>query len=117
MLKKMFATAFLFFTMTLVAMAQDINGKWTGKVMDQFDVAYNFKADGEKLTGSTTGPDGNEVVIKDGKIKGSDVEFTINIMENDTKITGKLEGETLKLKFNIMSNDVELVLKKEAVKN
>jgi hypothetical protein len=113
MLKKTFATAFLFFAMTVASFAQDINGKWTGKVMDQFDVAYIFKADGEKLTGSTTGPDGNEIIIKDGKIKGGDVEFTINIMENDTKITGKFEGETLKLKFSIMGNDVELVLKKE----
>jgi hypothetical protein len=112
MLKKTFATAFLFFSITMISFAQDINGKWTGKVMDQFDVAYNFKADGEKLTGSTTGPDGNEVVIKEGTIKGNDVAFTINIMDNDTKINGKLDGEVLTLKFSIMGNDVELVLKK-----
>lgn len=113
MLKKTFATAFVFFAITIASFAQDVNGKWTGKVMDQFDVAYNFKADGEKLTGTTTGPDGNEIALKDGKIKGNDLEFTINIMENDVKIAGKLEGEVIKLKFKIMDNDVELVLKKE----
>ena len=113
MLKKTFATALFFFAVTIASFAQDVNGKWVGKVMDQFDVAYNFKADGEKLTGTTSGPDGTEIALKDGKIKGNDIEFTINIMENDVKIAGKLEGEVIKLKFKLMENDVELVLKKE----
>lgn len=117
MLKKVFDTVALFFTMTIVSFAQDINGKWTGKIMDQYDIAYVFKAEGEVLTGTTSDPQGNEVKIKDGKVKGTDIEFVIYIMEQDNKVTGKLEGETLKLKMNIMGNDVEMVLKKEVAKN
>ena len=46
MLKKTIATVILFFAITMASQAQDINGKWTGKVMDQFEIAYDFKAEG-----------------------------------------------------------------------
>ena len=38
--------------------AQDITGHWTGRVMDQYKVAYDFKANGDSLTGKDTHPDG-----------------------------------------------------------
>lgn len=114
MLRKTIATALLFFVVTLASQAADINGKWVGKVMDQFDVAYTFKAEGEVLTGSTVGPDGNEIILKDGKISGNNIEFTLNIMDQNVKMLGTIEGDVLKLKFNMMGNDVEMVLKKES---
>ncbi|MCA0363399.1 MAG: hypothetical protein LCH67_05100 [Bacteroidetes bacterium] len=113
MFKKILSTAIIVFSLSLASFAQDINGKWNGKVMDQFEVSYTFKAEGEKLTGSTVGPEGNEIILKDGKIKGNDIEFVLNIMDQDIKMVGKLESDTLKLKFNMMGNDAELVLKKE----
>ncbi|MFN8431057.1 MAG: hypothetical protein U0V04_13855 [Spirosomataceae bacterium] len=116
MFKKILSTAIIVFALSLASFAQDINGKWNGKVMDQFEVSYTFKAEGEKLTGSTVGPEGNEIILKDGKIKGNDIEFVLNIMDQDIKMVGKLEGDTLKLKFNMMGNDAEMVLKKETPK-
>jgi hypothetical protein len=113
MLKKAIVSAFLFVATIGLTQAQDINGKWVGKVMDQFEISYTFKAEGEVLTGATKGPDGNEIIIKDGKINGNNLEFTINIMDQNTKVTGKLEGETLKLLMNAMGNDIEIILKKE----
>jgi len=38
---------------------------------------FNFKADGAMLTGSTLGFDGAEVPIKDGKIDGNNISFTV----------------------------------------
>ena len=56
------------------AMAADVDGKWAGTVSTpggDFPVAFEFKADGTKLTGTTMSPDGSAVNIKDGKIDGN----------------------------------------------
>jgi hypothetical protein len=40
-----------------------------------FPVAYEFNADGTTLTGSTMGPDGSPIPIKNGKIDGNKITF------------------------------------------
>lgn len=97
MIKKTITTAFMVMAFVAFCFAQDITGKWSGRIMDQFDVTYNFKVDGEKLTGTTSGPDGTPVPIQDGVIKGTDLSFTIHIMDNDVKITGKVKGDVITL--------------------
>jgi len=94
--------------------AQDITGKWAGKVMDQFDVTYNFKVDGEKLTGTTSGPDGNPITLQNGVIKGGDLSFSMAMMGNDIKVTGKVKDDTITLSMPGMNGDgvMSFVLKK-----
>ncbi len=51
--------------------AADVDGKWTGSMSSpngDVPVNFTFKADSTKLTGSTTGPDGSETKIADGKM-------------------------------------------------
>ena len=63
---KSFTLALAFLLLTATAYAADVDGKWSGTVqgpMGDFPVAFTFKADGAKLTGSTTGFDGAEVPI------------------------------------------------------
>ena len=117
MIKKTLATAFMVMAMTVISFAGDITGNWTGKVMDQFEVGYTFKVDGEKLSGSSKGPDGSETPFKDGTIKGDDLEFTIDIMGSATKTKGKIKydptdknKDTVTLTFAVMGNDITLVL-------
>lgn len=110
---KSILTVVLFLGLAAVSFGQDINGTWKGTIMDQFEVAYTFKADGEKLTGSTTGPDGNVIEFKDGKINGNAIEFILPIMDQEIKMVGELKGDVINIKFNMMGNDVELLLKKE----
>jgi len=97
MLKKTITTAMMVIAFVTFCFAQDITGKWSGRIMDQFDVTYDFKVDGEKLTGNTTGPDGSVVPLQDGVIKGDDLSFTIHIMDNDMKVTGKVKGTVITL--------------------
>lgn len=62
------------------AFAADVDGKWTGSMstpMGDIPVAFTFKADGPMLTGSTTGPDGMEIAIKDGKVDGANISFNV----------------------------------------
>lgn len=115
MSKKTLLSALFSIAVIAICFAADgLSGHWTGKIMDQYDVAYDFKADGEKFTGSTKGPDGNVIEIKDGVIKGDDVSFSIPIMDNVTPIKGKLKGDVLTLSFSINGNDITFDLKKSA---
>ena len=86
------------------AQAADVSGKWSGDVPgrggDTTPATFTFKADGEKLTGSMSGPQG-ELPLQDGKVSGSQVSFTTTIDAggNSIKILykGTLSGDQLKM--------------------
>ena len=87
-----------------VAQAADVTGKWTAQVPGRGgqtrEQTFNLKCDGEKLTGTVSGQQG-DTEISDGKVKGDDVSFNVkmNFQGNDVKMvySGKLVGEELKL--------------------
>ena|SRR5690349_16760463 len=62
-----------------VALAADISGKWSGDMPgrggDMTPTTFTFKTDGEKLTGSMTGPQG-DIPLQEGKVTGNQVSFT-----------------------------------------
>jgi hypothetical protein len=67
--------------LTLPAIGQ-VTGTWAGKMatgQGDADVSYTFMEDGDKLTGSSTGPDGNVVEISDGMIDGEDISFNLTV--------------------------------------
>jgi hypothetical protein len=80
-----------------------IDGKWTGTIDGgggPTQLVYNFKADGATLTGFTTGPDGMEVKLSDGKIDGNNISFNLTLGFGGQSITmaakGVLFGSDLK---------------------
>ena len=117
MIKKTLATVVMVMAFAAFSFAGDITGNWKGTVMEQFEIGYTFKVDGEKLSGSSKGPDGTDTPFKDGTIKGDDLEFTIEIMGAATKVKGKVKSDatdktkdTVTLTFKVMDNDVTLVM-------
>jgi hypothetical protein len=77
-----------------LAFAADVDGNWEGEtmVMNQpTKMAFTFKADGEKLTGTAPGPSG-PVKIEDGKIKGNKLSFKFSIDWQQMKMTFKYKG-------------------------
>ena len=88
---------------TLVAHAADITGKWTAQVPGRDgqtrETTFNFKVDGEKLTGTTTGMNG-DVPLSDGTVKGDAVAFNVvaNFNGTDVKIVykGTVAGDEIK---------------------
>ena len=102
------------------AFAAPIDGKWVGEIpgMDgaPMKLNYTFKADGATLTGSTTGPEGKEIAIKDGKIDGNNVSFSVTFdmggQEMKMEYKGVLSGDTLKLTLDMMGQPMEFTLKK-----
>ncbi len=85
------------------ALAADVTGKWTAQVPGRGgqtrETTFNFKADGEKLTGTISGMQ-NDLEIQDGKLKGDDVSFSVKVsfQGNEMKMSykGKLAGDEIK---------------------
>jgi opacity protein-like surface antigen len=101
------------------ARAADIDGKWSGSLdtpMGAVMVGFNFKADGGTLTGTTTGPDGTEIPIKNGKIDGDKISFVVSIdfggMAFDLNYTGVVSPDTAKLTIDIMGMPLSFEVKK-----
>lgn len=64
------------------ALAADVTGNWTGSMTmgdNQFTLSYTFKQDGEKLTGSVLGPQGDPLTLNDGKVEGDKLSFNIQV--------------------------------------
>jgi hypothetical protein len=88
---------------TLALQAADISGKWTAQVPGRDgqtrEATFTFKVEGEKLTGTTSGRNG-DVPITDGTVKGDAIAFTVvmNFQGNEVKLLykGTVAGEEIK---------------------
>lgn len=86
------------------AQAAEVAGKWSGDVPgrggDTTPATFTFMVDGEKLTGTMKGTQG-ELPLQDGKVSGNQVSFTTTIDAggNSIKILykGTLSGDQLKM--------------------
>jgi hypothetical protein len=101
------------------AFAADIDGIWTGSIDTPggaMAIKYTFKADGEKLTGSTSAADGPEVPLQDGKVTGNKISFsfTVDFGGGPVKFdyTGEVSGSDLKLHSTFMDMPIDVTLKK-----
>src|SRR5262245_20354352 len=122
-MKFAFITILLMTTLAVPAFAADVDGKWSGTVPSpggDIPVTFTFKADGEKLTGSTMNFDGSEVAIKDGKIDGNNISYSVTLdfggMPLMITYKGVVSGDQLKIVADVLGMPTEFVLKKEAPK-
>ncbi|HUD22639.1 MAG TPA: hypothetical protein VMQ60_07320 [Acidobacteriaceae bacterium] len=63
--------------------ATDVSGTWTGSFAGPdggagFQISFTFKQDGDKLTGSVQGAQGDAIAITDGKIDGDKISFKVS---------------------------------------
>jgi len=91
-IKKLIPSVMAMAIVTFVYAATDISGHWKGFVNDEIEVAYDLKVDGQKLSGSTKGPDGNTIQLTDGWFKDDSLAFTLPIMDEQFKMTGKVKS-------------------------
>lgn len=96
----------MFALLATAAFAADVSGKWSGEVEGRNGQkrmqTFNLKADGDKLTGSMLGREGNEIPIEDGKIAGDEISFTVTVEMggNSRKMEykGKVTGDSINFK-------------------
>lgn len=106
-LSKLFALAALFLAGTYLGYASPLVGKWTAEFDTQIGVqkyVYEFKAEGDKLTGKATferSMGNGEAELKNIKLSGGDVSFVEPLIIEGNEIaityTGKLAGDEMKL--------------------
>ena len=90
------------------AFAAGIDGQWVGTIPGMggqpMTINFNFKSDGDTLTGTQSGTPGQLTQITDGKIDGINISFTVDMRRrgnavSSTKYTGVLLGDELKLSY------------------
>jgi hypothetical protein len=102
------------------AYAADVDGRWSGSLSTpggDFPIAFVFKADGAKLTGTMIGMDGAELPIVDGKIDGDNISYRVTIdfggMPLELVYKGVVSASDIKLDMSAMDMPFQLVVKKE----
>jgi hypothetical protein len=89
------------------ARAADVDGKWAGSLSTpngDVAVGFDFKSDGAMLSGSTTGPDGSAIPIKNGKIDGNKISFLVSL---------DFGGMPLELSYNGLVSPTEIKMTAE----
>ena len=100
---KLILSICILLTLLTTAWAADVDGKWTAQVPGRQgntqEVTFNFKAEGDKLTGTMSGRQG-DTAISDGKITGNDLSFNVvrEFNGNSIKLVfkGVLAGDEIK---------------------
>jgi hypothetical protein len=97
------------------AAIENLNGKWTGLLKtdqgDEYPLLYNFKIEGNQLTGTAKTPKG-DMPINDGKITGD--TFTFNVIVNNMEIdhTGKFYGDSVGVDISLGDTKSHATLKR-----
>jgi hypothetical protein len=86
----------------LTAAAADVTGAWKGTAQTpngSIERTFNFKVDGNKLTGDTSSDMFGKSVIEDGKVDGDNISFTITVSfqgnEGKVNYSGKVKGDQI----------------------
>ena len=115
------AILMIMFALCVPVFAADVDGKWTGNISSpagDLPVAFTFKADGAKLTGTTSSFDGSEVAITDGKIDGQNITFKVTLdfggMPFILDYKGVVSPTELKITGEALGMPFEVLLKKAA---
>jgi hypothetical protein len=90
----LFATAVICAIFAGAALAADITGNWIGTLQagdNPVPLTFEFKQDGEKLTGTVTGP-GGPLPLSDGKVTGDKITFYVQTDMNGSPTKFMMEG-------------------------
>jgi hypothetical protein len=103
------------------AFAAGVDGDWAGSLdtpNGPMQISYSFKANGTTLTGTTSGPDGSKVAIKDGKIDGDKISFAVDFDMGGTattfKYTGVVSADGIALSSDFQGQAFNFTVKKTA---
>jgi hypothetical protein len=111
---KCFSLIAIVLLMAGFAYAADIDGKWTGTISGiDLPIEFKFKADGKTLTGSHI-VSGTETAIKDGKIDGNNISFTVALDMGKFEHKGVITGDQIKMTYDDKAGQTGDILLKKA---
>ncbi len=116
MRKKIAFTTFLMgMAVFAIAAIADLTGNWVGSLSmgdgNQITLTYNFKVEGDKLTGSVVSPQG-EIPITNGKFIGSDFSFNLDVNGMSIANTGKYYGDSATISIDFQGNKLVSIIKR-----
>jgi hypothetical protein len=88
--------------------AADISGRWKAEFRTESPTFFQFKQNGEHLTGTVTNTAG-ELQIQEGKVTGDDVTFAVarKVGKREVKLiyTGKVNNDVLVMEVAFPGED------------
>ncbi len=100
--------------------AADVTGTWTTTAKSGSGTikrTFVFKQDGTKLTGKTSSDRWGTSAIKDGKIEGDTLSFTITVDIEfgavNVSFTGEVQGKVIKMTAGVEGKTVEFIANRE----
>ena len=115
---RILATALLVLGSFVVCFAAitGLNGKWTGSVRinaeDELPLVYNFKVEGDKLSGTVQSPDG-DLPIADGILSGNEFAFVVKAGKYTITHTGKYYGDSVVVSADVAGKSLHATLKRD----
>jgi hypothetical protein len=105
MTKRVILVITVLLVVAVTALAADITGKWVAQIPGRNgqarETTFNFKVDGDTLTGTISGRQG-DIAISDGKISGDSISFAVSMErggETRTQTyTGEVAGDEIQMK-------------------
>jgi hypothetical protein len=118
--KILIIAALLSYFLLVMAVADGVTGKWKGIIKTPdghgIPVVYNFKADGDKLTGTSKSPEG-VLDIMDGKITGDTFSFRTIGSQGDSYYTkGKIYADSCGIDIDFGDLKVHLKVMRDTTK-
>jgi hypothetical protein len=95
----------------------ELSGKWKGTIKmgdgSNIPLTYVLKVDGEKLTGTVITPQ-EDLVIYDGKVKGADFTFKVDVNGSAVPSVGKFyaDGDSVTMVADLAGQRLKSTLKR-----
>jgi len=112
-------TALIACSIFIMAVVDGLTGKWKGSIKtpdgNELPVTYNFKADGDKLTGTAESPAG-QVTVDNGKITGDTFTFKVTVDGNDYPHKGKMYADSCGMDIDFGGTSAHFTIKRDTSK-
>jgi len=97
----------------------DLNGKWVGAIKtpdgNDLTVTYDFKVDGDKLSGTAQSPAGT-VPLDSGRVSGDTFKFQVTVGGNVYPHAGKIYADSCGLDIDFGGQKMHTTLKRAVEK-
>jgi hypothetical protein len=117
--KLLLSAALLACFVFVMAVVDGLTGKWKGTIKtpdgNELQVVYNFKADGDKLTGTAESPEGT-VTVDNGKITGDTFSFKVTVDGTDYPHKGKMYADSCGIDIDFGGATIHTTVKRDTSK-
>ena len=116
MVKRIAIAGFVLLWSVALLLAADVSGKWEGDAgpNGEFHLVFNFKVEGQNLTGTVESPMGVSD-ITNGKIDGDSLSFEVDTGGGGTiSYSGKAAGDSIQLHVVGPWGEGDMVIKRTA---